>query len=177
LDRAALYQSHRFKNNHESRAERLICSPTSIVLQAAEFQIPRRCPLATLLYVDDDSRRLQVLPARLELLGYEVLTANNGASGLEIFKERRVDLAIVDYYMPEMGGDILALEMKRLQPDVPVIIFSGTFTMRELVIAFVDAFVSTADGTDALIHRIAEVLPQRRRRRSRRAIHRRTSAA
>jgi len=139
--------------------------------------IPRRCPLATLLYVDDDSRRLQVLPARLELLGYEVLTADNGASGLEIFKKSRVDLAIVDYYMPGMGGDIVTLEMKRIRPDVPVIIFSGTFTMRELVIAFADAFISTADGTDALIHRIAEVLPQRRRRRNRRAIHRRTSAA
>ena len=133
--------------------------------------------MATLLYVDDDSRRLQVLPARLELLGYEVLTANNGASGLEIFKERRVDLAIVDYYMPGMGGDIVTLEMKRIRPDVPVIIFSGTFTMRELVIAFADAFISTADGTDALIHRIAEVLPQRRRRRARRISHARTRGA
>src|SRR5215471_9847648 len=177
LDRVALYQSHRFKNNHESRAERLICSPTSITLQASEFQIPRRCPLAILLYVDDDSRRLQVLPARLELLGYEVLTAGNGASALEIFKNRGVDLAIVDYYMPEMGGDLVALEMKRARPEVPVIIFSGTFTMRELVIAFVDAFISTADGTESLIHKIAEVLGRRRLRRSRKGGQARTSAA
>ena len=133
--------------------------------------------MATLLYVDDDSCRLQVLPARLELLGYEVLTANNGASALEIFKKRRVDLAVVDYYMPGMGGDIVTLEMKRIRPDVPVIIFSGTFTMRELVIAFVDAFISTADGTDALIHRIAELLPQRRRRRPRRISHAATRGA
>jgi len=129
------------------------------------------------LYVDDDSCRLQVLPARLELLGYEVLTANNGASALEIFKKRRVDLAVVDYYMPGMGGDIVTLEMKRIRPDVPVIIFSGTFTMRELVIAFVDAFISTADGTDSLISKIAEILRRRRLRRSRRASQNRTSAA
>ena len=131
--------------------------------------------MATLLYVDDDSRRLQLLPARLELLGYEVLAANNGAEALEIFRNRRVDLAIVDYYMPGMGGDIVALEMKRTRPDVAVIIFSGTFTLREMVLAFVDAFISTADGTDVLIRRIGELVPQRRR--SRRASHRRTSAA
>src|SRR5262249_18236085 len=144
---------------------------------SCRISIPRRCPLATLLYVDDDSCRLQVLPARPELLGYEVLTANNGASALEIFKKRRVDLAVVDYYMPGMGGDIVTLEMKRIRPDVPVIIFSGTFTIRELVIAFVDAFISTADGTDSLISKIAEILRRRRLRRSRRASQNRTSAA
>lgn len=91
--------------------------------------------MATLLYVDDDSQRLQVLPARLELLGYEVFTANNGLEALEIFKHRRFDLAIVDYYMPGMGGDILALEMKRTRSDVPIIMFSGTFRLPEMVIS------------------------------------------
>lgn len=133
--------------------------------------------MATLLIVDDDSRRLQVLPARLELLGYDVLTASNGVEALEIFRKKSIDLAIVDYYMPGMGGDVVALEMKRTRPDVAVIIFSGTFTMRELVIAFVDAFISTTDGTDMLIRKIAEVLPQRRPRRSRIVSHRSAQGA
>lgn len=130
--------------------------------------------MPTLLYVDDDSRRLQLLPARLELLGHEVLTVNNGADAIEIFKRRRFDLAIIDYYMPGMGGDLVALEMKRARSDVPIIMFSGTFKMPEMVIALVDGFVSTADGTEMLVHRIAELLPQRRTRRAR---HRQTQKA
>jgi DNA-binding NtrC family response regulator len=133
--------------------------------------------VATLLYVDDNSQRLQVLPARLELQGYEVLSAQDGAEALQIFAQKHVDLAVVDYYMPGMGGDILALEMKRTKPHVPVIIFSGTFTLREMVIAFVDGFISTADGVEPLLNRIAELLPQRRARRGRRISQDKSSAA
>jgi len=127
--------------------------------------------------VDDNSQRLQVVPARLGLLGHEVLTANDGGEALEIFANKHIDLAIIDYYMPGMGGDILALEMKRAKPHVPVIIFSGTFTMREMVIAFVDGFISTADGLDSLLLRIAELLPQRKARRSRKIVRARSKGA
>ena len=124
--------------------------------------------MPTLLYVDDDSRRLQVLPARLELLGHKVVIANNGPDALEVFKHRRFDLAIVDYYMPGMGGDLVALEMKRARSDVPIVMFSGAFRLPELVIALVDGFVSTADGAEALLARIAEILPRPQPRRARR---------
>lgn len=133
--------------------------------------------MPTLLYVDDDSRRLQVLPACLELMGHEVLTVNNGPDALEIFKRRRFDLAIVDYYMPGMSGDLVALEMKRARSDVPIIMFSGAFRMPEMVIALVDGFVSTADGAETLIARIAELLPQRRPRRARRSQPQKTQGA
>ena len=123
--------------------------------------------MATLLYVDDNSLRLQALQARLELLGYEVLTANHGADALEIFKTKQVDLAVVDYYMHGMGGDIVALEMKKLRPDVPIIIFSGAFKMPEMVIALVDGFVFTGNGPERLIEKVAELLPERRRMRRR----------
>ena len=115
--------------------------------------------MATLLYVDDNSQRLQALQTRLELLGYRVLTAGNGADALEIFNLKQVDLAVLDYYMHGLGGDMVALEMKRARPDVPVIIFSGAFTLPEMVIAFVDAFVFTGDGPHRLIDKIAELVP------------------
>lgn len=115
--------------------------------------------MATLLYVDDNSLRLQALRARLQLLGYEVLTANDGADALELFATRNVDLAVVDYYMHGLGGDLVALEMKRLRPDVPIIIFSGAFTLPEMVIAFVDGFVFTGHGPERLFEKIAELVP------------------
>lgn len=119
--------------------------------------------MATLLYVDDNSLRLQALRGRLEHLGYEVLAANDGGDALEIFATRSVDLAVVDYYMHGLGGDLVALEMKRLRPDVPILIFSGAFTLPEMVIAFVDGFVFTGHGPERLLEKITELVPPHRR--------------
>lgn len=121
--------------------------------------------MVTLLYVDDNPERLQVLTARLKLAGYKVLTAKDGVEALAIFAKQHIDLAVVDYYMHGMGGDIVALEMKRLRNDLPIIVFSGTFTLPELVIALVDGFVHTGDDPDRLISKIAEVL-QRQKEKS-----------
>jgi CheY-like chemotaxis protein len=120
----------------------------------------------TLLYVDDNLQRLEVMNTRLRLFGYKVLAATNGADALKLFTENYVDLAVVDYYMPGMSGDLVALEMKTIRPSVPVIIFSGAFTLAEMVIAYVDGFVSTSDDPDALVKKIAEVLKPRRSARA-----------
>jgi len=121
---------------------------------------------ATLLYVDDNSLRSEVMTARLRLLGYHVLTANNGEEALKAFAANHVDLAVVDYYMPGMNGDLVAIEMKNQKQNVPVIIFSGVFTLSEMVIALVDGFVSTSDDPDSLLDKIAEVLKPRRTARA-----------
>lgn len=120
----------------------------------------------TLLYVDDNLQRLEVMNARLRLLGYKVLVAANGTDALKLFTENYIDLAVVDYYMPGMSGDLVALEMKTMRPTVPVIIFSGVFTLAEMVIAYVDGFVSTSDDPDALLKKIAEVLKPHRSARA-----------
>jgi DNA-binding NtrC family response regulator len=120
----------------------------------------------TLVFVDDNLLRLEAVSARLHLLGYEVLTATNGADALAMFESAHVDMAVVDYYMPGMCGDLLAMEMKRRKPDVPVIIFSGTFTLSEMVIALVDGFVSASDDPDALLNKIAEIMGPRRASRA-----------
>lgn len=115
--------------------------------------------------MDDNPQHLQTLQERLELIGYRVLTARNGAEALEIFSRKRVHLAVVDYYMHGMSGDMVAVEMKRLRPDVPIIIFSGSFTLPEMVIALVDGFVFTGEEPDKLVNKIKELVPPGRRKR------------
>jgi len=117
-------------------------------------------------YVDDKFDRLEVMKARLGRLGYAVEIAQSGPEALEKFKESAIDLAIVDYYMPGMNGDVVAMEMKRLQPFVPIIIFSGSFTLPEMVIALVDGFVSTSDEPDALLEKVSELLMKKAARAS-----------
>ena len=121
----------------------------------------------TLLYVDDDARRMEVIEERLRQAGYRVVTATNGTEAVARFDAEAIDLAIIDYYLPEMCGDLVAMEMKARKPGIPVIIFSGTFTLSEMVVAFVDGFISTSDEPNALLDKVAEVLgPSRKSRAS-----------
>jgi CheY-like chemotaxis protein len=119
-----------------------------------------------LLYVDDKPERLEIIKARLGLLGYHVETALSGPEALKKFKEISIDLAIVDYYMPGMNGDVVAMEMKRLQPFIPIIIFSGIFTLPEMVMAYVDGFVSTSDEPELLVEKVSELLMRKAARAS-----------
>jgi len=120
----------------------------------------------TLLYVDDDALRREVMEERLRQVGYRVVIAANGEDALLKFNAEAIDLAIVDYYMPGMCGDLVAMEMKSKKPNIPVIIFSGTFTLSEMVVAFVDGFISTSDDPGALLDKVADVLAPRRTQRA-----------
>jgi len=115
----------------------------------------------TLLCVDDDSQKINTITAILRREGYDVITAPVGTEALKLFAEKHIDLAVVDHYMPGMSGDVLAAEMKRIKAAVPVVLFSGSFNLPEMVIAIVDGFVSSSEDFSALLNKIAELLPPR----------------
>ena len=58
----------------------------------------------TVLCVDDEAIGLRVRKILLEGHGFKVLTASSGQQGLTIFDENKVDLVVLDYYMPGMNG-------------------------------------------------------------------------
>ncbi len=78
-----------------------------------------------MLVVDDEPMVREVVSICLEDAGYVVETAENGREGWEKFQAAEYDLVLTDRSMPEMNGDELALEVKRLRPSVPVILLTG----------------------------------------------------
>lgn len=74
-----------------------------------------------ILLVDDDLRNSILLKRFIEAEGYEVIYANNGRVGLEMYRETHPDLILLDINMPELDG----FEMARIirQNDKRVIIF------------------------------------------------------
>lgn len=74
-----------------------------------------------ILLVDDDLKNSMLLKHFIEAEGYEVIYANNGRVGLEMYRESRPDLILLDINMPELDG----FEMARIirQNDKRVIIF------------------------------------------------------
>ncbi len=77
------------------------------------------------LVVDDDPRSREVLTELLIVDGHRVDGASNGREGLEKFHAGRYDIVMTDRAMPEMGGDQMALAIKRLAPHKPVVMLTG----------------------------------------------------
>lgn len=74
-----------------------------------------------ILLVDDDLKNSMLLKRFIETEGYEVIYANNGKIGLEIYRETRPDLILLDINMPELNGFEMARTIR--QNDKRVIIF------------------------------------------------------
>ncbi len=80
-----------------------------------------------LLVVDDNETNRDILSKRLELQGYSVETANDGAQTLRMVGERVFDLVLLDIMMPEMDGYEVLRRLKDDEKtrDLPVIMISA----------------------------------------------------
>ena len=80
---------------------------------------------AVILCIDDEPNLLRVRQLVLSHAGYQVLTAENGNAGLEVFKRHRIDLVISDQLLPDISGAQVAIEMKHIKPNIPIILLTG----------------------------------------------------
>jgi len=81
----------------------------------------------TLLVVDDETAVLEVVRKGLEGFGYGILTASSGEEALETIAmpDSSVDLILLDISMPGMGGYRCLEEIRKIAPEVKVVISSG----------------------------------------------------
>src|ERR1700684_1713102 len=105
----------------------------------------------TILCIDDDNGMLEYQKALLEKRGYAVLTAASARQGLEIAAVSGVAAVIVDYHMPEINGHEVALEIKRLSPDTPIVMVSSEEQIPSHVLEVVDAFVPKDQAPTRLV--------------------------
>lgn len=85
------------------------------------------------LVADDDADILSLVRLRLERSGYSVISARNGVEALELARERRPDLAILDVAMPELTGLEVTRRLREEHLDLPVILL--TARAREIDVA------------------------------------------
>ena len=92
-----------------------------------EEQVSSLSGRGLILVVDDELFVLEVARRILEGYGYDVLTAENGRQGLEIFRQRtkEIDLVLLDKTMPDLDGEETFRAMKAIQPDLLAILTSG----------------------------------------------------
>lgn len=81
----------------------------------------------TVLLVDDEDMIIDVGTRMLRKLGYQVFTARDGKEAITIFKKHqdKIDLIVLDMIMPQMGGGETFDRIKKIKPDVKVLLSSG----------------------------------------------------
>jgi CheY-like chemotaxis protein len=100
-----------------------------------------------ILLVDDNANGLKARKMVLEELGYGIVTASNGHDALERFTRQKFDLVVTDYKMPRMDGLELIVNLRKLEPELPIVLISG----------FVDSMGLNEENTqaDAVIQKSA----------------------
>ena len=81
--------------------------------------------MAKILVIDDEEGIRNLLDTLLSRKGYNVVLADGGRKGLELFRRERPDVIVPDLKMPEMDGMAVLQQIHNLNPGQPVIILTG----------------------------------------------------
>jgi response regulator RpfG family c-di-GMP phosphodiesterase len=112
----------------------------------------------TILCVDDYETSLGGWGLYLQSAGYLVTTAQTAQEGLQLFAVSPVDLVLLDYAMPDSNGDDVAATMKRIKPNVRILMFSGVPDVPENALLHVDAFLQKGQPPTVVLEKIRELL-------------------
>lgn len=99
-----------------------------------------------ILFVDDEEALAHLGQEMLARLGYDAEVYTSSREALEAFRTapQRFDLVITDQTMPEMTGEKMASELRRIRPDVPIILCTGFSHL-------INAEQATRQGIDAFL--------------------------
>lgn len=113
-----------------------------------------------ILVIDDEFQITRVLKRSLGAHRYDIRTAQDGESGIELFRDFHPDLVITDLAMPEMSG-IEVCNAIRSESDVPIIVLSvrgDERTKVEALDAGADDYVTKPFGMEELLARVRAAL-------------------
>jgi len=101
----------------------------TILLPLETKVIPTRQPVIAkgklILVIDDDSLVRETVSRMLSALGFEVECAKNFSDGMKKFRDRKPSVVLLDIVMPDSPGDEVFYELKKVSPDVPIVIMTG----------------------------------------------------
>ena len=81
--------------------------------------------VAKILVIDDEPNVQTLLDMRLRQQGYDVLFADNGWKGLQLYRQEHPHVVVLDLKMPELDGVTVLREIRSVDLAQPVIIFTG----------------------------------------------------
>jgi PAS domain S-box-containing protein len=112
-----------------------------------------------ILIVDDEFAIRDMTRRTLESYGFRVVVANNGAEAVKLYSEKsgEISLVITDMMMPVMDGAAAVKELKRINPDVKIIVVSG-LAIREETRMGVSDFLAKPYTAPELVQMVCHVI-------------------
>lgn len=117
----------------------------------------------TILFVDDEEMIIKTGKELLETLGYKVLIAKSGKEVIEIYraKNEQIDMVILDTVMPDIGGGEIYNMLKKINPDIKVLLSSGysmNDEIKEILERGCDGFIQKPFTLKELSRKIRKIL-------------------
>ncbi len=113
---------------------------------------------AAILCVDDDPVVLDLQRAVLKMAGFSVKTAGDSREALLEFRRQVPDSVVLDYEMPGTTGAALAAQLRRISPEVPLILKSGWIAVPDHELSLFDRILPKGLAAGLLVHVLRELL-------------------
>ncbi len=115
--------------------------------------------MANVLCVDCNPTLLEKWTDALKAAGHNVLSTSSGKRALELFVQSNLDIIVLDYRAREIYGGEVALRMRALRPDVPILMLCGAYWWPpEAAINLVNGLHVKADGANVLVDQVNKLL-------------------
>jgi CheY-like chemotaxis protein len=122
--------------------------------EPSDFLAPKAArPL--LLCIEDDPMHLLLRRKVLEQDGYDVIGVTTASAALETLREAPICCTIADHMLQGSTGVELAAQMKKIKPDVPIVLFSGNLPKH---LRSIDVYVNKGEPTDAFLNIVHDVV-------------------
>jgi len=112
----------------------------------------------TLLVVDDSISTCAMYKIAFSKLFENVIEAYDGNEGYEVFINNKVDLILTDHMMPNLSGIDMTKKIRKISPDIPIILVTATKDLTDLVDAInlrINSFISKPIDMDKVHDAIA----------------------
>ena len=97
------------------------------------------------LCVENHPEYMGALKYMLERAGYEVTPATTGDQALRLLTTMHVDGVLLEYDLPDATGSAVRAEMKRIKPDIPVLLFAGIGSQTPFLLRFFDLYLRNSE--------------------------------
>ena len=121
---------------------------------------------ASILLVEDEENLHEALKLNLELEGYEVSSAYDGASALKAFQGEYFDLIILDVMLPEMDGINVTEAIRLSNSEVPILILSAKNTSADRVLGLkkgADDYLTKPFNLEELLLRVQKLIEKNKK--------------
>jgi DNA-binding response OmpR family regulator len=102
------------------------------------------------LCVENHPEYMGALKYMLERAGYEVTPATTGDQALRLLTTLHVDGVLLEHDLPDVTGSALRAEMKRIKPDVPVLMFAGVGSQTPFLLRFLNAYLRNLERPESV---------------------------